>query len=327
MANKKRVVEFFLYSGTIGLDVMGVLDVFSFATTVLALKGEVDQGYDIVFSGITPGEVRLNSGLGLTVDFPLGEGGAPDMFVLPGGMSTVELLNDAAVIDRLRAHSQKAKKVVTICRGVYLAAACGLLDGKTATMHWMDVAHFSAMFPNVMVDTDALYRKEGDIWTSAGITSGIDLALAIVEADFGAAIAMEIARILVLYRYRAGHQSQFSTTIQLQSKMGDRYAKLHGWIQARLSSKLTIDEMASFMSMSPRNFSRAFTKETGMTPGQYIELVRVSHARELLESSDAPISVVAHESGFVREERLRRAFVRQFGVTPSQYRVHFKSPR
>ncbi len=326
MTNSKRVIEFFLYPDAIALDITGALDVFSFTTELFKSQGISDQGYELVFSGIKQGEVRLNSGLGLVADFAIGSSKAPDILVLPGGMSTVELLDNTDLINKLTAHALTAKQVVTICRGVYLAAACGLLEHKVATMHWMDAEHFSKIFPAIQLDVDAIYNKDDEhVWTSAGITSGIDLALAIVEEHFGSQMAMEVARILVLYRYRPGNQSQFSTTMQLQSKVGERFTKLHNWIQENLASKLTVDDMAAFMAMSPRNFSRAFTKEMNVTPAQYIELMRINHARELLESSDASLSVIAHASGFVREEKLRRAFVRRFGVTPSQYRIHFGS--
>jgi transcriptional regulator GlxA family with amidase domain len=171
---------------------------------------------------------------------------------------------------------------------------------------------------------NAIYVEDGDVYTSAGVTAGIDLALALVERDYGADIAIETARNLVLYFRRPGNQSQFSTPIELRKKAGNRFQKLHDWLLANISRpELQIDTLAEFMAMSPRHFSRCFRQQTGMTPGKYLETIRLEKARELLGATTQSIKSVAYLCGFQQEERLRRLFIKQLGITPSQYRYHF----
>lgn len=179
------------------------------------------------------------------------------------------------------------------------------------------------LYPDICLEPDSIYVQDGNIATSAGVTAGIDLALAMVENDFGPSVAIEVARLLLLYRKRPGNQSQFSTTLALQAKACKRFKPLVDWAETHLHHKLTVDQLAEKAHMSPRTFARIFPSETGMSPGRFIEQLRIDRARELLESGAEGLEQVARESGFGREERLRRAFQRRLGISPAQYRAHF----
>jgi transcriptional regulator GlxA family with amidase domain len=324
MTDRKQRVEFFLYGDALGLDIIGPLDVFTIATECLAHTGAGDQGYQTFFSGDQAGPVRLNSGLCLMAQAPVGEGEPPDIFIVPGGREPVRLAQDKDLVGRIRQQALKAKTIVSICNGAFVLAACGLLDQKKVTTHWLAAEQLARDFPKIDVCPDKIFIRDGNIWTSAGVTAGIDLALSVVEADHGPAIAMRVARLLVLYLHRSGGQSQFSEPMRLRARAGGQFIKLHDWILKHLDKPLSVEELADVAGMSPRNFSRTFAKTTGIPPGRYVELMRLNRARELLESSDASIKEVALAAGFMREERLRRAFTRHLTLGPLQYRVHFR---
>lgn len=324
MADHKRRVEFFLYANALGLDIVGPLDVFTIATESLADSGSGSQGYETVFSGAKEGPVYLNSGLCLRAEVPVGEGEPPDILVIPGGRSPELIARDRDLIDRIRRQATRAKTIVSICNGAFILAACGLLDHKQVTTHWLAAERLAREFPDIDVHQDRIYVRDGKVLTSAGVTAGVDLALSVVEADHGPSLAMRVARMLVLYFRRSGGQSQFSEPMRLRAKAGGAFIKLHDWILKNLDQSLTVEALAGVAGMSPRNFSRSFTKTTGIPPGRYVELMRLNRARELLESSEASIKEIAQASGFGREERLRRAFSRHLAIEPSRYRVHFK---
>ncbi|MCP3927230.1 MAG: GlxA family transcriptional regulator [Desulfobacterales bacterium] len=320
----KRLIEFFIYPDAVGLDIIGPLDVFTVATEILN-REDKGKGYKSVFSGEKRGLVKLNSGLTLYADIVINKSASPDIIVIPGGFGTEAVIENQKLLKSIKSQANKARQIVSICTGSFILAACGLLKGKKATTHWLAVDSFSKSFPDTDLNADAIYIRDGRIYTSAGVTAGIDLALSIVEEHHGTDVAMEVARILVLYFRRPGGQSQFSTPMELRAKAGKQFKKLHDWILENIKEQLSVESLADHVAMSPRNFSRLFTKETGITPGKYVELMRLNRARELLELSDVPIKLVAEHTGFLREERLRRVFVRQLGITPAQYQIHFRS--
>jgi transcriptional regulator GlxA family with amidase domain len=324
MAGQKQRVEFLLYANALGLDIMGPLDVFTLAAECLADSGSCGQGYETFFAGEKKGPVYLSSGLCLMAQTPIGEGTPPDILVIPGGRKPDRLAGNKGLIERIRMQALRAKTIVSICNGAFILAACGLLDHKKATTHWLEADRLAREFPDIDVRKDQIFVRDGNVLTSAGVTAGIDLALAMVEADHGASLAMRVARMLVLYLRRSGGQSQFSEPMKLRDRSGGAFIKLHDWISKNLDQSLSVEELADFAGMSPRNFSRSFTKTTGIPPGRYVELMRLNRARELLEFSDASIKEIAQASGFRREEGLRRAFTRHLAIRPSQYRVHFK---
>ena len=318
----KKRIEFFLYSDMLALDVTGPTDVFQAANELLSSDGRGQEGYELVFSALEPGPVPTSSGLRLHAD---GRGGmqATDSLLVPGGMVAEAVSCDPTIVQAVRLAAQQTQRIVSICSGAFLLAAAGLLDGHRVTTHWKVTERLAECYPEVCVEPDAIYIQDGNIATSAGVTAGIDLALALVEDDYGPTLAIEVARFLLLYRRRPGNQSQFSTPLAMQAKAGKRFKDLIDWAETHLNQNLTVERLAEQAHMSPRTFARIFPSETGMSPGRFIEQLRIDRARELLESGAEGLESVAHESGFGREERLRRAFQRRLGISPAQYRAHF----
>lgn len=319
----KKTVEFVIYPDALGLDINGPLDVFTLASQLLAKANKEQQGYEPLFSAKEPGAVRLCSGLSVVADNQLGQGKPPDILLVPGGTGAELAAEDAELAALIRERARRAGQVVSVCNGAMILAACGLLDGKRATTHWLCTDDLDCKHSLVKVEPDAIYVRDGKIATSAGVTAGIDLALALVEEEHGAALALEVARVLVLYFRRAGGQSQFSAPLESRRRAGRRFGKLHDWMLDNLKKSLTVDSMAQQANMSPRNFARVFSGQTGMTPASYVETLRLDRAREVLESGADSMDQVAEASGFGSEDRMRRAFRRRFGVSPAEYRSHF----
>lgn len=318
-----KTVELILFPEANSLDISGPLEVFSAASRLLQSTGST-KGYRVLFSGEKSGLVTLESGLTVHVDGPRHAKEKTDYLVIPGGSNPSRFSSDSQRLDYIRVRARKAGHIVSICTGAFLLAELGLLDGKRCTTHWRYADRLATQYPSIQVCENAIYVEDGNLFTSAGVTAGIDLALALVEQDYGAEIAVETARNLVLYFRRPGNQSQFSTPIELRRAAGNRFQKLHDWLLSNLfRPELQVDALANFMAMSPRHFSRCFHEQTGMTPGKYLEKIRLEKARELLANTTQPIKSVAYLCGFQQEERLRRLFIKQLGITPSQYRCHF----
>jgi transcriptional regulator GlxA family with amidase domain len=232
---------------------------------------------------------------------------------------------DEALIAWLREAAGRARRVTSVCTGAFLLARAGLLDGRRATTHWAGCEELASRYPRVQVESDPIFVRDGDVWTSAGVTSGMDLALALVEEDLGHRAALEVARWLVVFVKRPGGQAQFSAQLQAQSARREPLRELQGWIAGNLAADLTVEALAARASMSPRNFARAFRREVGMTPAAYVEAVRVEHAQLALESSGASLEEVARTCGFGTVETMRRACHRRLGVSPAEYRNRFRA--
>jgi transcriptional regulator GlxA family with amidase domain len=318
-----KTVELFLFPGANSLDITGPLEVFSVASRLLQSESSI-VGYKVLFSGEKSGPLTLESGLTVYSEGKRSEKERTDYLVIPGGSNPSGFCDDSTRLSYLSARAKKADRIVSICTGAFLLAKLGLLNGKRCTTHWRYAQTLAGQYPSILLCENAIYVEDGNVFTSAGVTAGIDLALALVERDYGADIAIETARNLVLYFRRPGNQSQFSAPIELRRKAGNRFNKLHDWLLENLRRpELQIEMLAEFMAMSPRHFSRCFHQQTGMTPGKYLENIRLEKARELLGNTTQPIKSVAHLCGFQQEERLRRLFIKQLGITPSQYRCHF----
>lgn len=220
-----------------------------------------------------------------------------------------------SLLDYLHHAPNESRRVTAICTGAFILAAAGLLDGKRATTHWMHAQRFRKEYPNVMLDEDRIFVTDGQIWTSAGMTAGIDLALAIVEKDFGLDTARQVARKLVVYQRRGGGQSQFSALLELDAK-SDRIQMALSYAKENLNSDLSVESLAEAASISPRHFSRVFREETGQSPAKAIERLRVEAARLMMETTNHPIEIIARETGFGDRERMRQAFLRAFGMPP-----------
>ncbi len=317
-----KQIEFFLYPGVVSLDVTGPLEVFSSATELLHHDGRLNEGYVPAFSSLCPGAVKTSSGLVLNADVRPGLK-ERSILLVPGGLVAENTSTDPEVIRAIRAAARKADRIVSVCSGAFILAACDLLEGRRATTHWLVADRLAELYPNITVEADAIYVQDGHISTSAGVTAGIDLALALVEEDYGPSLAIEVARVLLLYRRRPGHQSQFSTLLSIQAKAVEKFSGLVKWMEDNLDQNLTVERLADQVHMSPRTFARIFPSETGMSPARFVEQMRIDRARELIESGTEALEAVAQESGFGREERLRRAFLRRLGISPAQYRAHF----
>lgn len=320
-----KTVEFFVFDQADGLDITGPLEVFSIATELFRHKGIDNRGYQVSFSAESLKPVILGSGMSINPVHALNERSATDYFVVPGGSGVDKTIKDKALMNLLAKRALNSKYVVSVCTGAFLLAEAGLLSSRTCTTHWIKVDELASQYPDTEVKNDSIFVQDGHIYTSAGITAGIDLALALVERDYGQELAMEISRMMVLYLRRPGSQSQFSAPVELRQSAGKEFSMLHDWILENIDQPLLVEDMAEKVAMSPRNFSRAFKAKTRMTPAKYVELVRLTKVRELLESTSQSVESIANLSGFLREERLRRAFVKLYGVTPSQYRHHFNA--
>ena len=315
-------IEIFIYDQVIALDVTGPMEVFTAANHICQLQGK-PPAYRVFLSALTPGLIRLSSGAELYARESLTDLPPCDYFILPGSFITPEMIRDKPLVNRLTAKARASSKQVSVCTGTFLLAATGLLDNKSCTTHWHYAQQLAECFPTLKVNADAIYIQSGSVYSSAGVTAGIDLALALVEQDYGADLAMAVARSLVLYMRRPGGQSQFSEPMQLRHKTGERFNKLHDWLQENIRSALSVEQMADFCRMSPRHFARRFTDTVNITPAKYLEQLRLTKARELLETTNLSIEAVALDTGFGREERLRRTFLKILGVTPGLYRQHF----
>ncbi|HUB94874.1 MAG TPA: helix-turn-helix domain-containing protein, partial [Stellaceae bacterium] len=229
---------------------------------------------------------------------------------------------DAALLGWVRGRAGHARRVASVCTGAFFLAAAGLLDGRRAATHWFHCAELARRYPAIQVEPDPIFVRDGAVWTSAGVTAAIDLALALVEEDAGRALALAVARHLVMFLKRPGGQAQFSATLSLQGAE-DRFGDLHGWMAGRLGGDLSLPALAQKAGMSERSFCRHYAKATGVTPARAVERLRVEAARRLLADTRLPVKRIAERCGFGSEETLRRSFYRQLAATPQDYRARF----
>jgi transcriptional regulator GlxA family with amidase domain len=301
------------------LDVAGPAEVLSTAATV---AGGDTPAYAVEVVAPRGAPVGTGAGYALAPAGALEDVRAPlDTLLVAGGSGARHA--DPAAVERVRALAGHARRVASVCTGAYVLAAAGLLDGRRATTHWNWCDDLQRRHPAIAVERDPIFVVDGPVRTSAGVTAGMDLALALVEEDLGARVALEVARWLVLFVKRPGGQAQFSA--QLAGQTADRapLRDLQAWIADHLDADLSIPALAARACMSERNFARAFKAETGMTPAVYVEALRVERARLALEAGGAPIDAVARRCGFGTVETLRRAFARRLGVSPAAYRNRF----
>jgi transcriptional regulator GlxA family with amidase domain len=254
--------------------------------------------------------------------------GGIDTLIVPGGPGVHDAAADKWTADWVGRQSATVRRIASVCTGAFLLAETGILAGRRATTHWKSCSRLQARYPDILVDADPIYVRDGRIWTSAGITAGIDLSLALVEDDLGRKVAMQVARHLVVFLNRPGGQSQFSAPLEAQAAAADgnapnHFAPLHGWIAGHLAGDLRVERLAEQAGMSPRTFARIYAAKMGMTPARMVEKIRVEAVRRTLEETDLPIKYIAVICGFGQEERLRRAFARQVGTTPAEYRRRF----
>ncbi|PKW11259.1 transcriptional regulator, AraC family with amidase-like domain [Streptomyces sp. 1222.5] len=311
----QRTLLLVLFDGVQSLDVTGPLEVFAGA------ERHTPGTYRIRTASLDGGPVRASSGLTLVPDAALTEEPDPHTLLVPGGEGTRS--PDPRLTDWLRARGPRARRLVSVCTGAVLLAAAGLLDGRRATTHWAHCDRLARDHPAVRVDPEPIYVRDGHVSTSAGVTSGIDLALALVEEDLDRDVALAVARHLVVFLRRPGNQAQFSAQLAAQTAQRAPLREVQRWITEHPAGDLTVDSLAARARLSPRHFARAFRDETGTTPGRYVDRVRLEHARRLLEDSADGIEEISRASGYGTPEAMRRAFVRALGTPPAEYRRRF----
>jgi transcriptional regulator GlxA family with amidase domain len=309
------------FAGAQILDVVGPMQILS---GVDDERPQDAAAYRLVSLAERKGIFRTSCGVGLVADGKWSE--LPpkiDTLIVAGGDGTREAMRSEALRAALLRGAAHARRVVSVCSGAFLLAAAGLLQGKRATTHWSIAAQLARAFPDVIVEPDAIYVRDGRVWTSAGVTAGMDLALALVREDFGDEMALKVARRHVLYLLRPGGQSQFSAHLSAQAYDDGKLAKLLRWIPDHIDGNLDVASMAKRAHMSERNFARVFREETGQTPAHYVECVRIDVARRLLIQSRLSVDEIAVRSGFGSDERMRRAFQRHLKISPASFRARF----
>jgi transcriptional regulator GlxA family with amidase domain len=325
MAAVTRRIVIVAYPGVQALDVAGPYEVFSSASRVVTAEGTngLPDAYTVEL--VSPGGTMVSTESGL----PLGTAPLPhpprpiDTLVVPGGTGSRTARYDVALVDWIRDAAATSRRIVTVCSGAFLVAEAGLADGCTMTTHWARAQRLADDYPTIHVDPDPIYVHDGRLWSSAGVTAGIDLSLALVEDDLGTEVAQTVARWLVMFLRRPGGQTQFAAPVWMPRAERSVIRSVQAAIEERPDADHSVPALATRASMSPRHFTRVFTAEVGEAPGQYVERVRTEAARRALEDSGDTVAVVARRCGFGSAETLRRTFVKRLGIPPDQYRRRF----
>jgi len=319
--NRKRV-GFLVYQRMQALDLAGPMDAFS-AATMEDAEGCTQRCYDAVTIGVGAGVVAAESGLRIKPQFTLRTAPRLDTLVIPGGAGMRDAKTAAKVGAWIKGRAHQLRRIAAVCTGVYGLAATGLLDGRRVTTHWQYARDLAQRFPLLKVDADPLFVRDGAFYTSAGITAGIDLSLALIEEDYGPSVALCVARELVVYLKRPGGQAQYSEPLQFQTQSTDRMGDIASWIVANLHKPLSVEAMAGRARLCPRQFTRRFKQAFGTTPAAFIESARIEEARRRLAGYHGTIERVASSVGFRSDDVFRRTFERRLGITPSAYRSRF----
>jgi transcriptional regulator GlxA family with amidase domain len=321
--NAARIIEVLAYPSVQLLDVTGPLQVLASANDHIVQAGAAPP-YVLRVVGKGGQGVMATAGLAIATS-PLPRAGAPlDTLIVAGGPGVDAAAADTMLVNWVRQRTKKARRVASVCTGAFLLGASGVLDGRRAVTHWSFCAELARRFPAVRVESDPIFVRDGSVWTSAGVTAGIDLTLALVEEDLGRSVALAVARYLVVFLKRSGGQAQFSEALSMQSAE-DEFGALHEWINKHLSDDLSLAMLADQAGMSERSFSRHYAEAAGVTPARAIERLRVEAARRLLSDSRLPVKRISQRCGFGSEETMRRSFLRVLSATPSDYRARFSS--
>jgi transcriptional regulator GlxA family with amidase domain len=305
------------------LDVSGPLQVFASANELAGMRG-LPPPYALRLVSVEGGLVASSSGIALHTGSRQSVKGPIDTLIIPGGRGVSAASADPRVTRWTLRLANRSARVASVCSGAFLLAQTGLLDGKRVVTHWARCDELASRYPKLRVETDPIFVREGNIWTSAGVTAGIDLALALVEEDLGRSLALDVARELVVFLKRPGGQSQFSAALSVQ-KADDRFGELHAWMSTHLAADLSVPTLATRLNMSERTFMRHYKAATGQTPARTVERFRVEAAKRLLGESALPVKRIAARCGFGSEESMRRSFVRVLQIAPQTYRERFSS--
>lgn len=319
----ERRIGIIAYDGVQALDIVGPADAFAAANNTE--KGKTLRRYEIALIGLSSKPITSESGIVFQPRCTIRNSLGLDTVIIPGGAGL--RLNQKVcrqVADWVGAHAGEIRRVASVCTGVYGVAPTGHLDGRRVTTHWLFANDLAAKFPKITVDASAIFLKDGAYYSSAGITAGIDLSLALIEEDHGSRVALDVARELVVYLKRSGGQEQYSEPLRIQAQAQDRLADLTSWILAHLSEDLNVEKLAEKTNLCARHFSRIFKESFGSSPGEFVERLRLAEARRLLSKRTARIDDVAKAVGFASADSFRRAFERRLGLSPSQYRGRFQ---
>lgn len=318
---KTRRIGILGYDGVQALDVAGPADTF---TTANAIIGAKVPSYRVVLLSAKKGRIETESGLCFYSDTTLSRDGLLDTIIVPGGCTLRSDGKLRRIVARwLRDHTSRARRVASVCTGIYALAESGLLEGRSATTHWRYAQDVQELWKGIAVNADAIFIKDGKYYTSAGVTAGIDLCLAFIEEDFGRAVALEVARQMVVYLQRSGGQLQYSEPLHLQMRAKSSFGDIAGWIRGHLAGDLTVEAIAERVQLSPRHLNRKFKNTFGVTPADFVEELRLDEARWLLVNAGEGIDRVAGDVGYSNADTFRRAFERRFGVAPTEYRSRF----
>ena len=311
------------FEGVNAIDLAGPLEAFAAATALHREPGQPPR-YETVVLGLGPHPFVADCGLTCKAQKRLAAAPPLDTLIIPGGTGLRQPEAQAKVAAWLRAHGRGIRRICSVCTGIYALAASGLLDGRRVTTHWRWARAVAERFPALRVEPNAIFIQDGPCFTSAGVTAGIDLALALIEQDFGSAHALAVARELVVHLKRDGGQEQYSEPLQFQvESSADRLADLGTWVPAHLRHDLSIETLAARACLSPRQFSRRFKKVFGATPAEFVENARLGEARRRLSAHASSVAEIADSVGFASADAFRRAFERRFGVSPRTYRRRF----
>lgn len=323
-----RSIAIVAYPGVEIIDIVGPMEVFAFANITLKGEGLTNEPVyriDVLSGNEEP--ITTLSGLQIVPTTFYGKvKDSLDTLIVPGG-NAQEASEDDALIEWLCSRSKKVRRLVSVCTGAFILAKAGLLNGRRATTHWNWSDQFIQKYPSVQLEPDRIFVCDGPVWSSGGITSGIDLALAMLEEDWGYELALHIARYLVVFLKRPGGQSQYSAYLKTDVANRRDFRDLKSWIIDNPDTDLKVESLAERMNMSPRNFARTFLLETGITPAKFVEMVRTDLARHYLESTKMQVGQVAQKTGFKDQETMRRTFVRHVGINPVEYRNRFGNSR
>jgi transcriptional regulator GlxA family with amidase domain len=328
-----RHIVFAVAPDLVLLDACGPIEAFWRAE--LTLRAQTPQSssacaYRVTFASIEGGVLPTFAGLPVVAErLDALDAATIDTLIVPGVPIDDNTVLQPELVAWIAAHAPHARRVASVCTGAFYLAAAGLLDGRRAATHWRNAAQLARRFPQVQVDDEPIFiRDERDgraVWTSAGVTAGIDLALALIEEDCGHAVAMQAARRLVVFMKRPGGQAQFSEALAAQSAAGGAFDALHGWMAANLHVELSVERLAHTACMSPRTFARRYVEAVGRTPARTVAAMRVEAAAHALAQSRLPVKRIAADCGFGTEQNLRRAFERRYGVLPGDYRARFSA--
>ncbi len=322
---ERRTVLLLAFDGMGMLDHSGPLAVLWSASRFMEQAGR--PGYAL--HTVSPGGRFITTAEGLRIATEPAsqfDGAKIDTIVVPGALDMTPVLASRGLVKWLKSTAPAARRTASVCGGAFLLAEAGLLDGRRAATHWASCELLGARYPCVQVDAESIFVNDGPVWTSAGVSAGIDLTLALVQEDCGREIAMKVARELVIYVKRPGGQAQFSEALRVQTSDSPTFDKLHQWLSRHLGDeRMSVETMADQVHMSPRNFARSYKAKTGRTPAKALELLRVEAARRLLEDSEHGIDQIARRCGFGDEERMRVTFRRHLSISPRDYRRHFSS--